>query len=182
MKDLKITVITCFLLLMAQGIPLHALGVGDIVKNVKVRDTRDIPAYLPDFGNKILIIFYNDADVADQNDHMAQILQDSRFPREFYRPIGIGNLKDAPWKPNAIIRLIARRKERKYNVTILTDPSYILRDAWGLGNCNEKSVFIVINEAGKILYLYRGKMPNEETIKALKIIREEVNQLQNRKK
>ncbi len=168
----KIILLTIAVLMSASS--LQALRVDDIVKNIRIRDTRDIPAYLPDFGQKVLVIFYNDADVADQNDHVARILKKLKLPRHYYRPIGIGNLKDAPWKPDPIIRLIARRKEKKYNVTILTDPSYILRDAWGLGNCNDKSVFLIINSKGRILYIYHGKMPDAEIKKAVSIITEEI--------
>ncbi len=180
MKYTKIKITVSFLLFLILGMPVHALRVGDIVRNVKIRDTRDLPAYLPDFGRKVLIVFYNDADVADQNDHIAQTLQKSHFPREYYRPMGIGNLKDAPWKPNAIIRLIARRKEKKYNVTVLTDPSYILKDAWGLGDCNDKSVFIIINIEGKILYIFHGKIPEKEKENILKIIKKEISYLKNK--
>ena len=182
MKHLKtITLISVFLVISAAG-PLLSLSVGDIVKNIRIHDTRDNPAWLPDFGKKVLIIFYNDADVADQNDHTARALQRSRFPREYYRPLGIGNLKDAPWKPNSIIRLIARRKEKKYRTTILTDPSHILRDAWGLGDCNDRSVCIIISHSGKILYLYHGMMPEEEIQKVLEIVAEEVSRLKKLKR
>ncbi len=179
MKCGKRILIINFLFILAGQRALYSLSTGDIVVNVKIRDTRDNPAYLPDFGKKVLIIFYNDADVADQNDHTARALQRSRFPRKYYRPLGIGNLKDAPWKPDTIIRLIARRKERKYQTTILTDTSYILRNAWGLGDCNNKSVCIIISDTGKILYLYHGKMPDREVERVLEIVKKEVKRLKD---
>jgi len=148
-----------------------AIKVGDTLNNVQIMDSNDKPTVIPDFGKKVLTIFYNDADVADQNDPAATTLKKQKFPKTKYRGLGIANLKDAPWKPNSIIRMIARKKEKQFNSTILTDPKYIVRDAWGLGNCNEKSVCIIIDTNKKVIYYYKGKMNEAEAQKAVKAIK-----------
>jgi predicted transcriptional regulator len=172
MKGVRTSLIAiiCLAIISVAASNAFALKVGDTLQNVEVKDSKDKPATIPDFGKKIITIFYNDADVADQNDPAAEAMKAKKFPEAKYRGIGIGNLKDAPWKPNSIIRMIARKKEKKFNSTILTDPKYILRDAWKLGDCNEKSVCIIIDRSGKVIYYYKGKMNKAETDKAIKAI------------
>lgn len=153
-------------------ISAFAIGTGAALKNIKVRDAQNNPAWIPHFGKKVLIILYNDVDVADQNDPFANKMKASGISGDKFQAIGIANMKDAPWKPNSVIRYMARRKIKQYPGTlILTDPKYILRDAWGLGNCNQKSVLIVIGKDKKVHYFKKGKLSGPESQEALTIIR-----------
>jgi len=149
-----------------------SISTGTLLQNVQVRDTRNKPAWIPEFGKKVLIILYNDVDVTDQNDLFATLIQKAKIPEEKKLPIGIANMKDAPWKPDSVIRYMARRKIKQYPGTvILTDPEYILRDAWGLGNCNQKSVVIIIGTDKKVHFYKKGKMNESEAQQGLEIIR-----------
>jgi hypothetical protein len=55
--------------------------------------------------------------------------------------------------PNFIIRSKIREKIEKYKSTILTDVDLTLPRVWGLGDCNDKSVFVLIGKDKKIKYL-----------------------------
>ncbi len=150
------------------------LSAAETVQQVQLRDSSDNPAMIPDFGKKVLAIFYTDPDVADQNDTAAEAFKKENFPKTQYRGLGIANLKDAPWKPNMLIRKIIRGKEKKFNSVILTDPDYILKTKWHLGNCNELSVCIVVDKSGKIIYMHRGKMSSSEIAKAISSIKKAI--------
>jgi len=147
-----------------------ALGVGSTVSNVQLKDSNDKATAIPDLGNKVITIFYNDPDVADINDPAGDALKAQKFPKDKYRGLGIGNLKDT-WKPNSIIRMIARKKEAKFNSTILMDENYALKKAWDLGNADEQSFCIIIDKNKKVIYFYKGKMNAAEIQKAIDAIK-----------
>ena len=149
---------------------LFALKVGETVEDVTIWDAEDNPAKMPDFGAKVLVIFYNDPDVSSQNDPFADLLKKERLNKSKYRPVGIANCKDT-WKPNIIIRMVIRKKIEKYKSTILLDTDLSLEKAWQLGDCNEKSVIIVIGKDKKVYYFNKGTIePESERVKVVKLI------------
>ena len=171
-KKISIILTVIFISMTALTVLASSIGTGTFLQNVKIRDTRNNPAWIPDFGKKILIILYNDVDVTDQNDAFANIVKKADIPDDKMQAIGIANMKDAPWKPDSVIRYMARRKVKQFPGTvILTDPEYILRDAWGLGNCNQKSVAIVIGKDKKVHDYKKGKLNESEANQALAVIR-----------
>lgn len=148
--------------LFAFAAPLaSAAAVGEQLSNPSIRDANDKPATIPDFGKKVLAIFYTDPDVSDANDPFADKLKAADLNKEVYRGVGVANLKDT-WLPNSVVRSIVRKKIEKYDATILTDPEHLLSSAWKLGDCNEKSVVIVLDKQGKVAYLKNGVMTKAE--------------------
>lgn len=139
------------------GAPMDASAAkaGDVLTSPELRDGSDEPATIPDFGTKLLAIFYNDADEADMNDPLADALKAKKFDETVYRGIGIANLADSK-APNFIIRKVVRDKIEKYNATILTDPDRVLAKAWELGDCNNTSVFILVGADKTVKHVQRG--------------------------
>lgn len=142
-------------------IPLTAIQVGQTVNNVHIRDANDQPAWIPDLGRKVITIFYTDPDVKDQNDPFADMLKAAKLPKKYYRGVGVANLKDT-WKPSSIIRVFVRQKIKKYKSTILTDPDHLLKKAWRLGDCNEKSVVVVIDRNRTVRFVKKGALSGAE--------------------
>jgi hypothetical protein len=146
----------------ALAVPAAAADVGQALKDVQLRDgTTDKPSGLPDFGKKVLAIFYTDADVADMNDPLADALLAKNLDLSIYRGIGVANLADSK-APNFIIRSVVRGKIEKYKSTILTDPERALARAWGLGDCNNTSVVIVLDRRGKVALVQRGEIRGKD--------------------
>lgn len=152
-----------------------AASVGQQLQNVEIRDANDKPATLPDFGTKVIALFYSDPDVSDQNDPFADKLKAANLDKSVYRGIGVANLKDT-WLPDSVIRSIVRKKIEKYNSTILTDPGYLLRDAWQLGDCNEKSVVIILDKTGKVAWMKKGALTAAEMETAYNLVLELMKQ------
>ena len=140
-----ITVIAC-------AVSLSALSVNQSVTNLSIKDANNRPASIPDLGSKVLTIFYNDAEASDLSDPMADALKAKNYPESKTRGIGIANLKDSV-APNWLIRKIVRSKIEKYNSTILTDDNQTIAKAWGLGDCNNKSICIIIGKDPKVKYM-----------------------------
>jgi predicted transcriptional regulator len=91
-----------------------------------------------------------------------------------YKGFGVANLKDS-WVPNAIIRAVIRKKMKKYDSVILTDEDYFMPKKWGLGDCNDVSVFLVIGEDQKVKYIKKGKVRGSEIDEVIRIIEAEMN-------
>jgi len=49
-----------------------------------------------------------------------------------------------------------RRKIERYNATILTDDNHILATKWDLGDCDDKSVVLVVGTDKKLKYIKKG--------------------------
>jgi predicted transcriptional regulator len=145
-----------------------AAEIGAEAKGLELRDANDKPATIPDFGSKVLAIFYTDADVADMNDPLADKLKEIKLDESVYRGLGIVNLKDSK-APNFVIRGVVRGKIEKYKSIILTDPNHALADGWSLGDCNNTSVIVVLGKDKKVRHVQRGPVRGKDidTIVAL---------------
>jgi len=150
-------------------LPAAAAEVGEVLQNVELRDGSNKPASIPDFGVKVLALFYNDADEADMNDPLADALKARKFDETRYRGVGVANLADSK-APNFIIRKIVRGKIEKYKSTILTDPHRLLAKAWGLGDCNNTSVFVLLDRTGKVIHLQRGPIRGDDLTKIVELV------------
>lgn len=166
-------IIMCLVLLFVAIDCVNAASVGQTLSNVKIRNANDNPVWIPDFGKKVLSIFYADPEGADLNDPLADAIKAKKFPKSKYRGIGIANLKDT-WKPNSLIRMMVRRKIAKYNSTILTDPNRIVPGKWGLGNCDDTSVVIIIGKDKKVKFIKKGKVRGSGIVKVLNLIASEI--------
>ncbi len=133
-----------------------ALTPGTVVNSIKIRDANNDPAYIPDIGKKVVTIFYADPDVSDVNDPLADALKARKFSKAAYKGMGIANLADTG-KPNFIIRMVIRRKIKKYNSTILTDVDKTVAKKWNLGSTNGFSIVIVIGKDKKVKYIEKVK-------------------------
>lgn len=151
-----------FVLLMAffighRGLA-QAVKIGQRLPNVQIRDARNKPIYVPYFGSHPLLIFYPDPD--HPKCKFTDYLEEHPIPAKRMKAYGIVNMKDAPWYPNGIIRSAIRSKIKKTGQPIYTDPNRALARGWGLGDCNNKFVIIIVDEHGRLLWLHKGE-PNE---------------------
>lgn len=153
--------------------PLRAsaeVAVGATLTDATIRDANNKPAQIPDLGQKILLILYTDPDEKDQNDPFADAVKAKGLDQTVFRSVGIANMKDAPLKPDGIIRSIVRGKIDKYKVTILTDPDRLLIKQWDLGDCNNKSVVLIIDRSKTLRFYKKGRLNEVDHAAALKLL------------
>ncbi|MBR3775788.1 MAG: hypothetical protein IKL12_06745, partial [Alistipes sp.] len=74
---------------------------------------------------------------------------------------GVLNLKDT-MLPNAIVRTMARGRTEKNNAIVLADDNRNLARAWGLGDCNNCFVLIVVSKEGELIYCKKGELSKQE--------------------
>lgn len=154
----------------------YAASVGQAVSSIEVKDSNNDPKWIPDIGKKVVTIFYVDPDAKDVSDPLADAIKAKKFKKAVYRGVGITNLKDT-WMPNALIRVMIRKKEKKYNTKILTDSDRTLSKKWGLGSCDDLCLFLIIGKDKKIKYIKKMKSQSESRSaipETIKIIEEEV--------
>lgn len=139
--------------------------------NPTILDLYGKPAVVPHWGKKNLMIFYIDPDRAGQNQEFAEWLEDSkRAEGPGLVGMGIINLKDAPLIPNGLARNIANRRSAKSGATVLADQTRTISTEWGLGDCNNMFVSILINRKGELVYLHKGEFTQDAVDEFLKNI------------
>ena len=116
---------------------------------------------LPYLGKKNLLIFYVDLDKANQNKEFRENLEKNQIESDNIYSFGVVNLKDAPLLPNAIVRAMIRKKVKQPGAAIYTDPDYMLRDGWNLGDVNDMFVLIFVNKDKEIEFLSKGELQNQ---------------------
>ena len=143
----------CAIIALAAGVGyVNAASVGQELSNPQIRDAEDNPATIPDFGTHVIGLTYSNTAAADLGDPLNDAIKAKNYDKAAYRGLGVANMKDSA-APNFIIRSIIKGKIEKYKSTILTDVDLTLPKTWGLGDCNDKSVFVLIGKDKKVKYL-----------------------------
>jgi hypothetical protein len=172
---MKKTVAAVLLVLFWCVIPAWASGlkVGEKTPNFSLKDSQGKIYTLDsdEFKGKVLSVFYVDPDAKDLNNHVEDVLlKDPGLDRnKTYKGLGITNLK-ASKLPNFIIKSVIKNKQEKTGAVILLDDKYAILNLWGLKN--HSSDLVVLDKDRICRYIYNGKLPKEEVIKAVNIIKE----------
>ena len=129
------------------------------VSNVEILNLEGKAAKLPCWGEKNLMIFYVDPDHHKQNEEFTYELEKNhRAQSDEIYGFGVMNLKDAPMVPNSVARSLARKRTAKNGATVLADQSRELINAWGLGDCNNKFVLLIVSKEGELVYMKKGEL------------------------
>ena len=148
----------------AQGLPRK-------VSNVEVIDLNGKPAKLPHWGQKNLMIFYVDPDRHKQNAEFTEELeQNHRAASPNIYGFGVMNLKDAPMVPNGMARSMAKKRTEKNGALVLADEERALSTAWGLGDCNNQFVLMIVSKEGELVFLRKGLLSEQDKADFYKII------------
>jgi len=124
------------------------------------------------WAGKVLQINYVDPDEEALNDHFNDEIDkaadvDKRIDKDYFKGFGIVDTKST-WKPTGIIRMIAKRKEKKYGTTILFDNEGELHEKWGVPM---DSYTIVIADKDRVCRaLYKGRVPDDEVEDIIRLI------------
>lgn len=160
-----------FAAVICVALPVLAAPVGEEVKDVTLQTADEKPTGIPSLGEKVLAIFYNDGDVPDLNDPLADAITAMSPNETVYRGIGIANLADSK-APNFIIRGVIKDKIAKYSSTIITDFDRSLAKAWGMGDCNNTSVIVVVGIDKKVKYQFKGAVRGAEITKVVNLLKD----------
>ena len=133
------------------------------VQNVEVLDLDGNSTKLPHFGEKALMIFYVDPDRHKQNeDFTIELEKNHRAESDNIYGFGVMNLKDAPMVPNGMARSMAKKRTAQNGATVLADQDRILSTAWGLGDCNNQFVLMIVSKEGELVFLRKGVLSDAD--------------------
>ena len=124
------------------------------------------------WAGKVLQINYVDPDESDLNDPFNDAIDkaadvDKSINKDFFKGFGIVDCKST-WKPNGLIRMIAGKKAKKYDTTILFDYKGVLQQSWGLPR---DSYSVIILDKNRICRaIYKGRIPESENQKVIDLI------------
>ena len=140
------------------------------VENLELRDLRNKPAKLPYYGEKNALIFYVDPDKHRQNhEFTVEIEENKRAAGPNIEGFGIINLKNTIF-PNSIVRALARKRTEKNHATIITDPDCIVAKEWGLGDCNNYFIIMIVTKEGELVYCKKGELTKEDQEEFYKVV------------
>ena len=163
-----------FLLVTFVFLSAGAAFAGDLKIGMKASDWsyKDADSKLftmESWAGKVLLVTYVDPDESDLNEHFTDAMKkakdDGLLKDETYKGIGIADCA-ATWKPDSLIRIIAGRKAKKYNTTILFDYDASLRNAWGLGKDTSNIVLMDKNRVCRAIV--RGRVPDDQVAAIVK--------------
>ena len=148
-----------FLLLMAifvvSAVEAQELTTPRKVENVTIKDISGNTVTLPEFGKKNLLIFYVDPDSymkGGANKKLSDELEENgRAAGAAIRGFGVMNFPDTGL-PKNMVRNMARKRSEKNGATILDDDQQLLKQSWGLGDCNNKFVIMIVSKEGELVY------------------------------
>ncbi len=121
---------------------------------------------------KFFVLFYVDPDEKDLNEPTADLLKKEQFPLEQYGSIGVINMA-ATWLPNFAIEASLKQKLKKFSDTLyLRDLKKVLVKKWGLKD--DSSNILLFDKSGKLLFKIMGKATNEESLRLISIIKEQL--------
>lgn len=155
----RLTIAAIALLMAATAAAQLPRKVSDVTLNALTGEA----ATLPYFGEKNLLIFYVDPDKPHQNEDFTQEMEENhRASGDMIYGFGIMNLKDAPMVPNGLACKIANKRTSKNGAKVLADKNRILSTAWGLGDCNNQFVVMIVSKNKELVYVHKGEYKSEE--------------------
>jgi len=124
------------------------------------------------WAGKVLQINYVDPDESDLNDSFNDAVKkatdvDKTLSKDLFKGFGIVDCKST-WKPNALIRMIAGNKAKKYDTTILFDYNALLQKMWGMPKDNYTVVILDKNRVCR--YIYKGHIPDADNARIVQQI------------
>jgi len=141
------------------------------VSNVELLDLDGKPAMLPYWGEKNLMIFYIDPDRHKQNEEFTFELEENhRASGPNIYGFGVMNLKDAPMVPNGMARNMAKKRTAKNGAAVLADQERALSSAWGLGDCNNQFVLMLVSKEGELVFIRKGILSEEDKAEFYRVV------------
>lgn len=137
------------------------LKVGDPVPKWVLPSASKVDHSMDTWKDKVLQINYVDPDISDINDPFNDKInlaadKEKRINRDHFKGFGVIDSKSTK-KPNGIIRMLAKKKEKKYGTTILFDYDASIRNAWGLDS--DAYTVIIVDKKRICRAIYKGEIP-----------------------
>lgn len=119
---------------------------------------------------KVHVIFYVDPDEKDLNNPFSDALKAEDFDRSRFASVAVINM-DATWLPNIALDAALKEKQEQFPDTLyVKDLNKKGVEVWQVADDN--SDVIITDKAGKVLYVYEGKVPEKDFGMLISLIKE----------
>lgn len=140
------------------------------VESVELHDMKGNLTTLPMWGEKNLLIFYVDPDKHSQNNDFTVEMEEKHLAAgDNIYGFGVLNLKDT-WLPNNVVSSVARKRTEKNGATIMADKNRTLSTKWGLGDCNNKFVLLIVSKEGELVFCRKGELTEQDKKEFLEVV------------
>lgn len=172
MKKTALTILIAVMASFFVNAQTSKLKVGDPVPKWVLPNAKKVDYSMDTWEGKVLQINYVDPDVSDLNDPFNDVIDeatdiDKTIDKNYFKGFGIIDSKSTK-KPNGIIRMLAKSKEKKYGTTILFDYDASIRNAWGLPADNY--TVVIVDKKRVCRAIYEGEIPESEHQKVVDLI------------
>lgn len=158
----------------ALSIPAFAANPDNLprkVENIEISNLDGESAKLPMWGEKNLMIFYVDPDHHKQNQDFTDDMEaNHRVEGDNIYGMGVMNLKDAPIVPNGVARSMARKRTEKNGAIVLADQDRVLSTKWGLGDCNNQFVLLLVSKEGELVFMRKGELSQADIAEFYRVV------------
>ena len=142
------------------------------VDNLTLKDAKGKSVTLPMWGEKNLLIFYVDPDRHRQNHDFVAAMEEQQFAAgDNIYGFGVINLKDT-WLPNNVIVSLASKRTEKNGATIIADTNRIMAKEWGLGDCNNKFIIMIVSKDGDLVFCRKGEFSEQDQKDFIEIVQQ----------
>ncbi len=135
------------------------------VQNIELECLDKGSIFIPYWGERNILIFYIDPDNQAQNREFTIELREksgcSSHLENLYA-LGVVNMKDAPLIPRSVARSVAKKKALRDTLDVVMDLSRGLAGGWGLGDCNNEFVMLLVNKNCELVYVHKGDLSQEQ--------------------
>jgi len=176
-------ILTAFALSLASFSALsHNLTLGENLPQVNLTDKGYINLVEGEFEyrqwstaelqNKVILIQHIAGRISakELNEPMIDAIKQSDFPFEKYNTATLVNLDEAIWGTGAIVASkLKSNKEQFPDAIFVVDENGDIRNKWGL--TEKSSAIILLDQAGKLLYIKDGEMNSTEIDNVIGLIK-----------
>jgi predicted transcriptional regulator len=145
------TILTTIAALVISCIAHAQIKPGSSVKPVTVSDA-DKKAKAFQLGSKPTVFYYIDPDAASVNDPIADAMKSKNIPKATLPQVAVVNAKDT-WIPTATLRSGVRKNTKPDGAQILIDEENTVAKAWGLGDCNNTCVLMIVGKDSMVKFV-----------------------------
>ena len=160
-RNLQLLILVLICIVIRPAYSQQTATIGKTISTVQLVDASNHPKAIPFIGDKVMMIFYMDVDAKNVNNPLSEALKEKKYPKDKVSGLGIINCKDT-WIPEALIRKGIQKSEKKSSESyVLLDTNLTLSKSWGLGDCNDRVVIIVIGKDSRIKFIKSLKSQDE---------------------
>ncbi len=152
--------------------PAQAFKVGEKAKSFRLKHSNGKWYTLKSFRKKVLLVWYEGAKSKEQNrwlkNKLLKVYDANQIPQKLWESVGIANFQETAW-PNALIRVVIRKEQKKTRSPILWDNDGRMMKSWGFRN--GRSNIYILDKNRRLRWKTSGPISRKMGRRLVRLIR-----------